>query len=198
MIYLGAGFFGPPVWMRVAHRLGKHPTVMVASLCYALAQAILLMLPPAHVAAMSGAMFLVGFVASSFVFLLRAMVADVSDDVLLETEKDRTGLLYALETSTEKIGATVSVGIAYALLPLFGFNAAAGAINTPHAIWGLELCYLGPPSLSVLIGGMAMWGYRLDERRHAAIRAALDARKLSADPASEAAPALAVGQVAGH
>ena len=198
MIYLGAGFFGPPVWMRVAHRLGKHPTVMVASLCYALAQAILLMLPPAHVAAMSGAMFLVGFVASSFVFLLRAMVADVSDDVLLETEKDRTGLLYALETSTEKIGATVSVGIAYALLPLFGFNAAAGAINTPHAIWGLELCYLGPPSLSVLIGGMAMWGYRLDERRHAAIRVALDARKLSADPASEAAPALAVGQVAGH
>ena len=146
------------------------------------------MLPPAHVAAMSIAMFLVGFVASSFVFLLRAMVADVSDDVMLETGKNRTGLLYALETSTEKIGATVSVGIAYALLPLFGFNAAANAVNTAHAIWGLELCYLVPPSAVVLIGGVAMWGYKLDERRHAAIRAALEARRLSEQAPREVAP----------
>ncbi len=197
MIYLAAGFFGPPFWMRIAHRLGKHPTVIVASVCYGLAQTGLLMLPAAHVAEMSVAMFLVGFVASSFVFLLRAMVADVSDDVLLETRKDRTGLLYALETSTEKIGSTVSVGIAYALLPLFGFNAAAGAVNTPHAIWGLELCYLGPPSLSVLIGGLAMWGYKLDERRHAAIRAALDAEKLSDQVSTEALSALAPEHAAG-
>ncbi|MGC8535477.1 MAG: MFS transporter [Rhizomicrobium sp.] len=197
MIYLAAGFFGPPLWMRVAHRLGKHPTVIVASVCYALAQTFLLMLPPAHVAEMSVAMFMVGFVASSFVFLLRAMVADVSDDVLLETEKDRTGLLYALETSTEKIGSTVSVGIAYALLPLFGFNAAAGAINTPHAIWGLELCYLGPPSLSVLIGGLAMWGYKLDERRHATIRRELDERRLSETNAQLPTAKLAESPAAG-
>lgn len=176
MLYLGAGLVGPPFWMRIANRLGKHPTVVVASICYAIAQAGLLSLPAAHVAEMSVAMFIVGFIASSFVFLLRAMVADVSDEVLLETEQDRTGLLYALETSTEKIGSTVSVGIAYALLPLFGFNAAAGAVNTPHAIWGLEMCYLVPPVASVLIGGVAMWGYKLDERRHAAVRSALDAR----------------------
>ena len=124
---------------------------------------------------MSFAMFSVGFVASAFAFLVRAMIADVSDEVRLETGKDRTAMLYALVTSTNKIGSTVSVGVAYAILPLFGFIAKEGAVNTPDAIWGLQACYLVPPVLCVLIGGLAMWGYKLDEKRHSTIRAALGA-----------------------
>jgi Na+/melibiose symporter-like transporter len=81
--------------------------------------------------------------------------------------------LYALVTSTSKIGSTVSVGVAYAILPFFGFKAAEGAINSPDAIWGLEACYLVPPVLCVLIGGFTMWGYKLDEKRHAEVRLAL-------------------------
>jgi Na+/melibiose symporter-like transporter len=103
------------------------------------------------------------------------MVADVSDEVRLETGKDRTGLLYALVTSTNKIGGTISVGVAYAILPLFGFVPTEGAINTPDAIWGLQACYLVPPVACVLIGGLAMWGYKLDETRHTKVRLALGA-----------------------
>ena len=120
-------------------------------------------------------MFSVGFVASSFAFLVRAMIADVSDEVRLESGKDRTAMLYAMVTSTNKIGATLSVGVAYLILPLFGFVAKEGAVNTPGAIWGLEACYLAPPVICVLIGGLAMWGYKLDEKRHAEIREALGA-----------------------
>ena len=124
---------------------------------------------------MSFAMFGVGFVASAFAFLVRAMIADVSDEVRLETGKDRTAMLYALVTSTNKIGSTLSVGVAYLILPLFGFVAKEGAHNTADAIWGLQACYLAPPVLCVLIGGLAMWGYKLDEKRHAEIRVALGA-----------------------
>ncbi len=42
-------------------------------------------------------------------------------------------------------------------------------------MWGLQACYLLPPVICVLIGGLAMWGYKLDERRHAEIRVALGA-----------------------
>ncbi len=62
-------------------------------------------------------------------------------------------MLYAFVTSTNKIGSTLSVGVAYVILPLFGFVAKEGIVNTPEAIWGLKACYLLPPVICVLIGG---------------------------------------------
>jgi Na+/melibiose symporter-like transporter len=173
LFYIVAGLFGPTFWSLVARRFGKHQSIRIASVCYVAAQSLLLMLPKAHVYPMMAAMFSVGFVASAFAFLVRAMVADVSDEVRLETGKDRTGLLYALVTSTNKIGGTISVGVAYAILPLFGFVPTEGAVNTDEAIWGLQACYLVPPVVCVLIGGLALWGYKLDEKRHAEVRIAL-------------------------
>ena len=84
-------------------------------------------------------------------------------------------MLYALVTSTNKIGSTLSVGVAYVILPLFGFVAKEGVVNTPDALWGLQACYLVPPVLCVMLGGLAMWGYTLDETRHARVRLALSA-----------------------
>jgi GPH family glycoside/pentoside/hexuronide:cation symporter len=161
------------VWSRVAKRFGKHQTIRIASVVYVIAQTTLLLLPKAHFLEMSFAMFAVGFVASAFAFLVRAMIADVADEVRLETGKDRTAMLYAMVTSTNKIGSTLSVGVAYLILPLFGFVAQEGVVNTPAAIWGLQACYLAPPVICVLIGGLAMWGYKLDETRHSTIRDAL-------------------------
>jgi len=133
--------------------------------------------PSAHFFAMSFAMFAVGFTASSFAFLIRAMVADVGDEIRLESGKDRMALLYALVTSTGKASGTLSVGIAYAILRQFGFNAAEGAVNGPDAMWGLQACYLVPPVACVFIGGLAMWGYKLDETRHKGVRDALALRE---------------------
>ncbi|HKI73841.1 MAG TPA: hypothetical protein VJ998_04325, partial [Pseudomonadales bacterium] len=71
---------------------------------------------------------------------------------------------------------TLSVGIAYVILPLFGFVAKEGVMNSADALWGLKACYLLPPVICVMIGGLAMWGYKLDEKRHTEIRLALSAR----------------------
>ncbi len=115
--------------------------------------------------------------ANAFGFLVRAMAADVSDEVRLETGRDRTAKLYALVTSTGMFGSTVSVGVAYCILPLFGFVAKEGYHNTPDAMWGLQACYLAQPVICVLIGGLCMFGYKLDEARHAEIRVALGVKK---------------------
>jgi Na+/melibiose symporter-like transporter len=176
LIYILAGLVGPAFWMQIAKRTGKHHTVKIASVVYAVAQTGLLLLPRAHVAEMSFAMFSVGFVASAFPFVLRAMIADISDEVRLDTGKDFTAWLYGIATSAAKIPSTLSVGVAYSLLSLFGFKAAEGAANTPTAMWGLQTLYLVPPVACVLLGGLAMLGYRLDEKRHGEIREALQAR----------------------
>ena len=173
MIYIASGLIAPWAWSQVARPLGKHQTIRLASVCYVIAQSALLLLPAAHLGAMCVAMFCVGFVASAFAFLVRAMIADVSDEIRLESGKDRTAMLYAMVTSTNKVASTLSVGVAYWLLPLFGFVPALGIHNTPHALLGLQACYLAPPVVCVLIGGLAMWGYKLDEKRHAEVRNAL-------------------------
>jgi Na+/melibiose symporter-like transporter len=79
-------------------------------------------------------------------------------------------------TTTSKIGLAVTVTVAYPILKAVGYNGREGAVNTPHAIFGLEMCYLFAPIILVFLGGGLFFGYRLDARRHAEIRAALAAR----------------------
>jgi Na+/melibiose symporter-like transporter len=176
LIYICAGFGGAPFFAWLSGRIGKHRTIIFASILHGITQSCVLLLPAANVTLMAPAMFIVGFIASAYLFLLNAMVADVSDEVRLETGKDRIGLLYALFTGVQKIGSALSVGITFTILDNIGFKAAEGSVNTPDAIWGLEACFVAAPVLSILVGGAAMWGYRLTEQRHQEIRDGLAVR----------------------
>jgi Na+/melibiose symporter-like transporter len=115
----------------------------------------------------------VGFCASAFLALLRAMVADVVDEVRLETGQDLTGLLYSMVTTTQKVGTALAVAVIFPILAAVGYSGKEGVINTPHAIFGLEMCYLFAPIIMVFSGGAMFFGYTLDNARHAAIREAL-------------------------
>ena len=77
-------------------------------------------------------------------------------------------------TTTTKIGASITIAIVYPVLALVRYNGAEGAVNTPQAIFGLEMCYLFAPVILVLAGGAMFFGYKLDAKRHAEIRTALD------------------------
>jgi GPH family glycoside/pentoside/hexuronide:cation symporter len=184
--YIGAGIIGAPFWARVARRVGKHRTIQIVCVCYAIAQTTLMALPRVWhsytliqaVPTVAG-MFAVGFMASAFLPLIRAMVADVADEVKLEQNQDLTSLLYSMVTTTTKIGATIIVLAVFPVLQMVGYNGKEGAINTPHAIFGLEMCYLFAPIILVFGGGAALIGYGLDAKRHGAIREALEAREES-------------------
>jgi Na+/melibiose symporter-like transporter len=90
------------------------------------------------------------------------------------------GLMYAMVTSTQKIGAAISVTIIFAVLEMVGYQAADHAVNTPEAIFGLQMCYLFAPIILVLFGGACFFGYKLDETAHIAIRDALAERDRAA------------------
>ncbi len=189
--YIAAGMVGSPFWGRAAARFGKHRTVQVACVCYAIAQTGLMAIPrvwPGYklVDALPtvGGMFAVGFMVSAFIPLVRSMVADVVDEARMITGQDLTALLYSMVTTTTKIGTAIIVTIIFPVLKLVGYNGKEGVVNTHSAIFGLEMCYLFAPIILVFLGGGMFFGYTLDARRHAEVRAALDAHDAQADEAA--------------
>ena len=204
LIYIMAGLFGAPTWALVSRRLGKHQTVMTGCVLYGFAQTIVFVMPHGNMTLMIPGMFFAGFVVSCFTFLIRAMVADISDEVRLDIGKDRSALLYGLITSTSKVGSTLSVGITYGILAAFGFQAKEGVVNSGIALDALVACYVVVPVLTMFVGAAALWGYKLDRKSHDNIREQLAARDAIAgasgvteslsgsEPPLGAAPALQV------
>jgi GPH family glycoside/pentoside/hexuronide:cation symporter len=173
--YIVAGLFGSPAWAALAAKLGKPRTVRIACVAYAVCQSILMMLPKALYLPTAAAMFAVGLCASAFVPMVRAMVADVGDEIRLETGKNINSVLYSMVTTTLKVAQALAVSIVLPVLGMAGYNAAENAVNTPHAIFALEMCYLFAPIAFVAVGALTMVGFRLTQDRHAEIRAALEA-----------------------
>jgi GPH family glycoside/pentoside/hexuronide:cation symporter len=93
--------------------------------------------------------------------------------VRLERRKDLTSLLFSMVTTTTKIGGSITVLIVFPVLALVHYNGKEGAVNTPGAILGLEMCYLFAPIILVWFGGAMLFGYKLDATRHAQIRQGL-------------------------
>ncbi|WP_374571464.1 MFS transporter [Phenylobacterium sp.] len=179
-IYLAAGVLGAPITGRVSRRLGKHRTLMMTTTAYALGLFTVLAVPKGEMWAGAPTMFWCGFMASGFDLMLRAMLADVGDEVRLDHGKEQMSLLFALNSLATKLSPAFAIGLTFPLLAWFGYDASVGAVNTPRAVHGLEMVFLAGPIVFVLLGGACMIGWRLDAHRHAVIRAELDARDASA------------------
>ena len=184
IFYIGAGLVGAPFWARIARVVGKHRTVQIACVAYGIAQTVLMVIPRVYpgyrlIDGLPTAlgMFAVGFCASSFVLLIRAMVSDVADEVRLEQGQDITSLLFSMVTTTSKVGVAITVTAVFPILQFAGYDGREGAVNTHPAIFALEMCYLFAPIILVFVGGAMFFGYTLDARRHGAIREALEARE---------------------
>lgn len=176
LLFIVGNLFGVPLWAAAANRFGKHSALIAAAGCYAIAQAAIVVLPSHSTEIMAPAMFAAGAIMGALVYLVRAMIADVADEVRLDLGQDRVSLLYGLFTGTAKIGTSTMVFVSFLILHQLGFNPAPDAANTAEALRGVGLVYGVAPVIMVLLGVLVLAGYRLDARRHAEIRAALDAR----------------------
>lgn len=175
-IYILAGLFGAPATAWVATRIGKHRAAMVSSAVYCVSLISLLWLPKASLGPSALAYFASGFVAAGFGALIRAMVADVADDIRLTQGKERGGLLYSLIASTNKVAVAASVIITYPLLARIGYDPKLGHANAPDAIQGLTMAYLSGPIGFLALGAFCMFGYKLTAEKAAETRRLLDAR----------------------
>lgn len=176
LVYVIAGIVGAPLTARLAMRFSKHRTLMVTTTAYSLGLCMVMVLPKANVPAAIPVMFWCGFMAAGFDLMIRAMLADVADEVRLEQGQERLSLIYALNALANKIASAFAIGLTFPLLARIGYDATAGAGNTPQAIFGLEMAYIIGPIIFVMLGGACVLGWRLDAEKHADIRRQLEER----------------------
>lgn len=185
IIYIGAGFAGAPVAAWLANKIGKHRAMMVTTTVYSLGLIMLPFLPSGNFLAFVPGMFTLGAMATGSVVMIRAITGDIADEVRLESGRDWMGLMYALTIGTTKIASGLSA-LTFVLLAELGYNAKAGAVNTPEAVQSLQLVYIVGPIFFVMVAGACFIGYKLTPERHADIRRQLDEH----DALGEAAAAL--------
>ena len=176
LVYMVAGVLGAFLTARVAIRLTKHRTLIATAVAFALGLCSVAVIPKGNLIATAPAMLWSGFMAAGFEMMIRAMLADVADEVRLDHGRDQISLIYALNSAANKLAAALAIGLTFPLLAGIGFNPAEGARNSVPAIHGLEFAFILGPIGFVLLGALSMAGWRLDPARHAGIRAALQAR----------------------
>ena len=180
LLYFVAGLVGAPFWAWLATRIGKDKALAVASLVFAVFYIGATLVPGGNFAVTAVAMFIAGLPYAAGLFLLRAMMADVGDEVRLETGVDRTGLMFSILSATTKIGHVVAL-IPYLVLQLVGFKAIAPAGgNSAMSLLTLQILFILVPGVLLASAALLLRNYPLTPARHDEIRKALEVRDATA------------------
>lgn len=175
VIYFLAGVVGLPVWLRIGRRWSKHRLWCATMLFVSVVFPTTLMFS-ANTASIVGYV-LVCIFGGSTLGIDQAMAASIQADVIDEDTaaggNHRAGLYFGLWGMATKLAFALSLGVAYPLLWVAGFEAGAEH-NGATALWTLSLVYGLLPVLVKLGVVRLMWHFPLDRRRHTALRQAID------------------------
>ncbi|MBC6983272.1 MFS transporter [Caulobacter sp. 17J80-11] len=175
VIYFVAGLIGAPFWSWLATRVGKDRALQIASIVYAIVYLTVGFVPAGNFNLTAAALFVAGLPYAAGLLLLRAMMADIGDQVRLETGQDRMGLLFSFLSLTTKLGYALSAVAGY-ILGLAGFDTSEGAVNSGQALTVLQVLFLGAPTLLLLLAAWSLKRYPLTRESHAEVLAGLRAR----------------------
>lgn len=174
--YILAGIAGSPLMGKLATIFSKHRTTIFSVVGYGVCLLAMPFIPQGNLTIGFAVLFVTGIFASGFNVLTKAMTADAADEIRLHQNRERSALLYAVTTMTNKVSSAISVGVTFTVLAWMGYNAQDGATNSPQAIDNLQIVYLAGPLVFCALGALTMVGYRLGPQQHAEIRRALDER----------------------
>jgi Na+/melibiose symporter-like transporter len=150
-----------PGWLWLSARTQKHTTFAIV-MCiaatsyvgYLITAQIGGFLPLLISAIFNGAAF------GAPIVLTRSMTADVIEHELVRTGENRSGLYFALLTSSYKIGNAMAFGVGYLILgQVVGFDPAGG--NTPGELNGLLLVFCLVPATLFYAGAWVGWRFPL-------------------------------------
>jgi Na+/melibiose symporter-like transporter len=179
LIYFFSGVVFAPAWIALSRRIGKHRALAVCYVYQIAAGAALFAIPHGDKTAAAAIVALNGLSYAAPAFLIRAMMADVSDADTHETGAERAGLMYAFLAMTSKFGIGWSVTLAFGVLALLGFDPKVH--NAPLAIEHLRYVNILLPIGLTALSLLTMIGYPLDETRQRALRDEIERRRDAAD-----------------
>ncbi|MBC6476834.1 MAG: MFS transporter [Hormoscilla sp. GM7CHS1pb] len=174
LVYFIAGLLSIPGWIWISCRLEKHHTFVIAMIYGSITLPMLLLVEAGSTRFSMLVLGLYGLASGAGSFLLRSMMADVTDRDNLETGIQRTGLYFSLLTLTNKIGYAVAVGITYPMLDWIGFIPSG--TNTAQTIEGLKYMFIFLPIPLTLLAALLMWNFPLNSKRQQELRRLIDER----------------------
>lgn len=175
LCYFFSGMCFIPLMLAFARRFGKHRTAAASAAFNGITLPLILLVPPGNAAFALAVWIFLGVNMAAGPFLFRSIMADVADHDNVVTGRERTGLFYAMLTSTSKIGAAVAIGVGYVALDLIGFQP--GGDNAASTLDGLRHVYVWPTTVLVLLTAWVLWRFPLDETAQSRNRSILERRR---------------------
>ena len=180
LFYFVAAFVAMTGWLRLSVRWGKARTLRYALIYGGVVMLVLYLLAvPGSVIGLWTFTICYGIAFGAAPAILRSMMADLTDADELAVGEQRAGLFFSLLTTTNKLGAALAVGTCFTVLEK-AFNFVDSAGNTPEAIHGVLVTYCVGTAIGLFLAYLPMINYPLTSKRHAEIRAELDARAAAA------------------
>jgi Na+/melibiose symporter-like transporter len=159
LAYFLTGCLAIPFWIWLSRRSEKH-TALIWAQVYSIVLLPVFFATPAGnfwIALLVIALF--GFPYASHRFLMKAMMADITDDDQVRTGRMQAGVYFGLLAMTEKIGLAFAVGVTYPLLAWVGFRT--GVANDAAALHGLIMVFVFLPMVLHVLAVLVLWRFPL-------------------------------------
>lgn len=166
-----------PLWLRLAAHFGKHRTATFAALWIGLWSLGLPLVGEGDVGLYTGLIVLRGSCLTSIFLLSNSIAADVVDQDILDSGRQRTGLFFAIWGMAVKGAVASGVLLATVLPAAFGFEPSA-ATQSPEAKFWLMAIYGWLPCLILLAGVPLLWNFPIGPRRQRELRARIAEKRL--------------------
>jgi len=170
------GLLAIPLWVAISKRIGKHRAWICGLLSVVSVSPVYLFLGPGDFMLMVPFALLSAIGTGSFVALPNAMKADVIDIDTARTGENRAAMFFSAWSLVMKGASSIGGSAGLWTLGYFGFDASAGANNTPEAIMGLKYTYALLPTFIFVLAGLVIWNYPITRERQQRIRAAIERR----------------------
>lgn len=162
LIYFFAGILSLPFWNKIAGKLGKRNTWLVAIVMSTLTSASCWGLEEGSVRYFSIVLVFGGIAFGNFLVLPPSMVADVIDWDEVETGKRREGSYFAIWAFTTKLGAAITGFVALQVLEAVGYRP--GVEQTELVKTWMLWMYSWFPALFYLMSAVALLGFRFSHK----------------------------------
>lgn len=167
LAYFLPGVLCVPLWIWLSGRIDKHRIWCAAMLIASAAFAVVPLLGPDDAFLFLLVCIATGATLGADLALPPSMQADVVDYDRMKSGRDRTGMYFALWSVATKMALALSVGIAFPVLDLAGFDPTA---EQPEAIWALVVIYALVPVVLKVIAVAVVLTFPLGRAKHATIR----------------------------
>lgn len=174
-LYFAAAICGTPLWLYFANRLGKHRSWSIALVVAAGTLVFVPFLGAGDVYWFLAIALVVGLTLGADLAMPAAMLADVVDQDILETGRQRTGIYFAVWAMAAKFAAAVAVGFSFPILGWMGF--VPDMYNEARALLTLSILFGLCPVIFKLLALAFVWRYPLTAARQAEIRQAIAAQR---------------------